>query len=63
MDSRKMVLMNLFARKEWRHKCREWTVDTVGEAEGRTNGEGSIHIHTLSHVRQLVRSCCIKQGA
>ena len=37
MDSRKMVLMNLPARKEWRHKCREGTVDTVGEAKGRTD--------------------------
>ena len=25
MESRKIILMNLFARKEWRHSCREWT--------------------------------------
>ena len=25
MESRKIILMNLFARKEWRHRCREWT--------------------------------------
>ena len=25
IESRKMVLMNLFAGKEWRHRCREWT--------------------------------------
>ena len=25
MESRKIILMNLFARKEWRHGCREWT--------------------------------------
>ena len=31
MESRKMVLMNLFAGKEWRHRCREWT---CGHREG-----------------------------
>ena len=25
IESRKTVLMNLFAGKEWRHRCREWT--------------------------------------
>ena len=25
-----MILMNLFARKEWRHKCREWTCEHSG---------------------------------
>ena len=25
MESRKMVLMNLFIGKEWRHRCGEWT--------------------------------------
>ena len=25
MESRKMVLMNLFAGQEWRCRCREWT--------------------------------------
>ena len=32
MASRKMVLMNLFAGKEWRCICREWT---CGPSEGR----------------------------
>lgn len=42
MESRKMILMNLFARKEWRQRCREWLVDTVGDGESGTNGESSI---------------------
>ena len=37
MGSRKTVLMNIFAGKEWRCRCREQLVDTVGEGEGRTN--------------------------
>ena len=46
MDSRKMVLMNVFARKEWRHKCREWTVDTAGEQRvGQTEKVALTYIH------------------
>ena len=32
LESRKMVLMNPFAEKEWTCRCREWTglVGTVG---------------------------------
>jgi len=37
MESRKMVLMNLFAGQEWRNRHREETLDTVGEGEGGTN--------------------------
>ena len=47
MESRKMVLMNLFAGKEWRLRCRERTVDTVGEGEGEANGESSINLYTV----------------
>ena len=32
MKSRKMVLINLSAGKEWRCRCREWT---RGHSEGR----------------------------
>ena len=38
-------------------------VDTVGEEEGRMNGESSIDIYTLPYVKQLVGSCYIIQGA
>ena len=34
MESRKMVLMFLFAGQQWRCRRREQTVDTVGEGEG-----------------------------
>ena len=30
MESRKMILMNLFAGKEWRRKCTEWTCRRSG---------------------------------
>ena len=30
MESRKIVLMNLFVRKERKHRCREWTCGQSG---------------------------------
>ena len=52
MESRKMVLMNLFSGKEWRHRCRDGLVDTAREGESGTHGESSIDTYTLSCVRQ-----------
>ena len=37
MESRKMVLLNLFSRQEERCRHREQTLDTAGEGEGGTN--------------------------
>ena len=37
MESRKMVLMNLFTEKKWRPDVENELVDTVGEGESRTN--------------------------
>ena len=31
MESRKMVLMNLFARQQWRRRLENRFTDTVGE--------------------------------
>ena len=48
---RKMILMNLFAGKEWSSKDVEnGLVDTVGEGESGTNGESSTDIYILSRV-------------
>ena len=47
MESRKMVLMNLFAGQQWQHRHREQTYGhSVGERVGHTtNGAGSnLHI-------------------
>ena len=40
MESRMMVLMNLFAGQRWRYK--EQLADAGREAEGGTNGESSM---------------------
>ena len=48
----KVVSMNLFAGKEWRHRCRERTVDTVAKGESGKNGESRIDIYSLSCVKQ-----------
>ena len=39
-----------FARKEWECRCREWTVDTVGEGESRGRMEKVALMHTYHHV-------------
>ena len=48
MKSRKMVLVNLFARKEWRWRCRDWT---WGHSGGRSERDEwrkqHQHIHTI----------------
>ena len=51
MESRKVVLMNLFSEKEWRHKYREQLVDTMEEGKGRTDWESSIDTYTVSCVK------------
>ena len=42
MESRKMVLMNLYARKTGDADIEKRFVDTVGEGESGMNGESSI---------------------
>jgi len=37
MESRKMILINLFAGKEWRTRSRGWTCGLAGEVEGGMN--------------------------
>ena len=51
MESIKMVLMNLFAGKEWRRRHREWTCGHSGEGDRGMTGESSISICTLSGIR------------
>ena len=36
--SRRMVLVNLFAGKEWRHRGREWTCEQWGKERVVENG-------------------------
>ena len=54
MESRKMVLKNIFARQQWRHRYRE---QTYGQGwgrggEGEMNGESIMEAYTLPHVKQ-----------
>ena len=37
MESRKMVLTDPVAGQEWKHKHREWILDTAREGEDGTN--------------------------
>ena len=49
MESRKTVLMNLFAGQHWRHRHREQTYRHragVEEGEGGMYGESNIEIYT-----------------
>ena len=51
MESRKMVLINLFSGQQWRCSHREQTVDVVGEEEGGTNRESNSEADTLPYVK------------
>ena len=43
-----MVLMNLFARKKWKHRHRQQTCDT---GEGGVNGKSRMETYTLPCVK------------
>ena len=46
MESKKMVLMNLFSGQQWRNRHREQTMDMRGEEEGEGEmyGESNMEI-------------------
>ena len=49
-ESRKIVLMSLFKRRNGDADIENGLVDAVGEGEARANRERSIDIYTLYHV-------------
>ena len=54
VESRKMVLMNLFAGQQWRCRHREQEnrlVDTAGEGESGMNSESITETYTLPYVK------------
>ena len=54
MESRKMVLRNLFAEQQWRCKHREQTYghpQGTGEGDGGMNGVSSVETYTLPYVK------------
>ena len=53
MESRKMVLMNLFAGQQWRYKHREQTCahGWQWKGEGGMNGESIMKTYTLPYVK------------
>ena len=60
MESRKTVLMNLFARQQWERRHENGLMDKVWEEEGGTNGESCMETYTRPNVEQI---CCVTQGA
>ena len=55
MKSRKIVLMNLFARQQWRCRHREQTYGQRQreEGEGEMSGESSMEAYTPPHVKEI----------
>ena len=53
MESRKMVLVNLFTGQQWRHRHREQTYGHGQGEEGESgvNGENNIESYTLQCVK------------
>ena len=48
-----MVLMNLFAGQQWRHRHTEQTCGHSGGREGGRNGECSMETYTQTYVKQI----------
>ena len=58
MDSRKMVLMNLFARQQWRN--RQNTLGKGEEGEGEMHGESNLETYiNICEVDSQVGICCM----
>jgi len=53
MECRKMIMMNLFAEQQWRHRHRGQTYGHGQGKEGEVgmNGESSMEICTLPYVK------------
>ena len=47
MESRKILLMNLFAQQEQRRRIENRLMDTMWEGEYGTNRENNLKTHTL----------------
>ena len=52
MESRRILVMNLFSEQQWRCRYTEQTMDKGGgeEGAGEINGECSMEAYTLVHV-------------
>ena len=51
MEYRKMVMMTLYTRQQKRHRCKEQTLDSMGEGESEMSWENSIETCILSYVK------------
>ena len=61
MESRKIVLMNLSAGHQWRHRHREQAYGhRAGGGEGGADGESSMDTDTLARVRYTARGLCCR---
>jgi len=50
LELRKMVTMTPYARQQKRHRCKEQSLDSVGEGKGGMICEGSVETCILSYV-------------
>ena len=69
MDSRRMVLINLFAGQQWRNRHREQTYGHVGREEGEDEMYGESNMETYNTIcnidsRRAFAVCAreLKQG-
>ena len=53
MEFRKMVTMTLYVRQQNGHRCKEQTLESVGEGEGGMIWENSIETCILLYVKQM----------
>ena len=53
MEFRKTIMMTIYARQQKRHRCKEQTLDYVGEGEGRMMWKNDIETCILPNVKWM----------
>ena len=53
MELRTIITMTLYARQQKRHRCKEQSLDAVGEDEGEMIWKNSFETCILSYVKQM----------
>ena len=53
MEFRKKVMITLYVRQQWRHRCIEQSFVSVGVGEGRMIWENSIETCEMSYVKWI----------
>ena len=62
MEFRKMVPMILHSGQQRRHKCKEQTLDSLGEAGSGMIWQNTTETYTLPYVRQMTSASSMHEA-